>query len=78
MIKTTAIVIASAASLGAAAPSASTPTALDTPSLAHFEISAGPLNIIRDKGETHFKIDASSNSLFRVELASGKTLNIQL
>ena len=73
MIKMTAILFASAASLGASTQGPSAPKAP-----AHFEITAGPLNIIRDKGETHFAFDAASNSLLRIELASGKTLNIVL
>ena len=77
MIKTTAIIFASAASLGASTPTA--PTAdLSPKAPAHFEITAGPLNIVRDNGETSFKIDPTSDSLLRVELSSGKTLNIQL
>lgn len=73
MIKTTAIIIAGAASLGATTTAAPTP-----PTPAHFEITAGPLNILRENGVTHFKIDSASDSLLRIELASGKTLNIQL
>lgn len=73
MIKTTAIIFASAASLGASMTAAPTPAAP-----AHFEITAGPLHIIRDNGETHVKIDPASDSLLRVELSSGKTLNITL
>lgn len=76
MIKTTAILIAATASLGANTATLAPLTPTQTP--AHFEITAGPLNIIRDNGVTHFKIDASSDSLLRIELASGKTLNIQL
>ena len=73
MIKTTAIIIASTASLGASTTAPPQPAAP-----AHFEITAGPLNIIRENGETHVALDPNSNSLLRVELASGKTLNIQL
>lgn len=73
MIKTTAIIFASAASLGASTTAAPTPSAP-----AHFEITAGPINIVRENGETNFKIDPASGSLLRVELSSGKTLNIQL
>lgn len=73
MIKTTAIIIAATASLGA---STTTPPKPAAP--AHFEITAGPLNIVRENGETNFKIDPASGSLLRVELSSGKTLNIQL
>ena len=77
MIKTTAIIFASAASLGASTSPA--PTSNPEPKApTHFEITAGPLNIIRENGETNFKIDPASNSLLRVELSSGKTLNIQL
>jgi len=73
MIKTTVIIIAATASLGASTTAEPKPAAP-----AHFEITAGPLNIVRENGETHFKVDAESTSLLRVELASGKTLNIQL
>lgn len=76
MIKTTAIIVTAAASLGAANPAAPISAAISAP--AYFEITAGPLNIIREDGKTHVKIDPAPHSLLRIELASGKTLNIQL
>ncbi len=75
MIKTAAIIAASAASLGASTTTPQNPTKAAP---AHFEITAGPLHIVRKDGDTHFNMDAASDSLLRIELASGKTLNIQL
>lgn len=76
MIKTTAIIIASAASLGASTTAPIAPAPISAP--AYFELTAGPLHITREDGETHVTFDPASDSLLRVELASGKTLNIQL
>lgn len=73
MIKTSAIIFAATASLGA---NTATPPAPKAP--AHFEITAGPLNILREDGATRYKFDPASDSLLRVKLASGKTLSIKL
>jgi len=73
MIKTTAIIFASAASLGASTTAAPKPA-----EPAHFEITAGPIQVIRENGETKLTIDPTSDTLLKVELSSGKTLNIKL
>ncbi len=73
MIKTTAIIFVSAASLGA-----SQATPATSPAPAHFEVTAGPIHIIRENGETQLKLDPNSDSLLKIELSSGKTLNIKL
>ena len=75
MIKTTAIILASAASLGA---STTTPPALTPTTPAHFEVTAGPIHIIRENGETQLKLYPNSETLLKIELSSGKTLNIKL
>lgn len=75
MIKTTAIILASAASLSA---SPQTLTAPQPAPPVHFEVTVGPLNIVRENGATHYEIQTEATSLLRIELSSGKTINVQL
>ncbi len=71
MIKTALILTTAITSLGATTVNSPTPA-----KPAHFEISAGPLELIRENGKTRWAFDPSSDAVFRVTLDSGKTLNI--
>ncbi len=73
MIKTALILTAAMTSLGASTVNTNTATPAKP---AHFEISAGPLELIRENGKTNWAFDPSSGAVFRITLDSGKTLNI--
>ncbi len=76
MIKTALILTTAAASLGATTVNPPVSNSVIPAKPAHFEISAGPLELIRENGETRWAFDPSSDAAFRVTLDSGKTLNI--
>lgn len=76
MIKTLLIVLAASASLGASTPLPSNSSS-GSAAPAHIEITAGPLSLIRDDGQTQFKYEPAFDSILRIKIGERKSLNIE-